>query len=426
VVALAVAALAATGTGIALAGSDGGSLTVTRDGAVVDGRAVNGYVHVKANNVTIKNTTVRYGGSHAVRIFDGFTGTVIEDSRITCTESKTNGVVFGNYTARRVQVTGCRRGFVYSDSAPATITDSTWNGNPLTVGTALGAGLAAVTATPTPTPRATPTPGATPTRRPRAAGTPDRAPRTEVRVGRPGPDDTGVPTGTSLRRSGSVTVTRDGTVLSGLDITGCVTVQADNVVIRRSRITCDQTYSIRTMDSASNLLVEDVEIDGRGKNSAAVCCGNYTLRRVDIHDVIDGPRLGGHSVVEDSWIHHLTRTPDSHNDALQTTGATDIVVRGNSLEPYNPDTRDPLNACLMIGSTTGPVVADLLYEGNYCNGGNYSIGIRDDLNASNIRFRNNTFGRDYRFGVVAHPDHPGITWDNGSNLYADNRQPVVD
>lgn len=240
----------------------------------------------------------------------------------------------------------------------------------------------------------------------------------------PGPDNTGVPAGTKLRRSGSITVEKDGQVIDGLDIQGCVLVTADNVVIRRSRIRCNGRYSIRTLN-ATNLLVEDVEIDGRGVNEAAVCCANYTLRRLDISNVIDGPRLADNTVVEDSWIHHLTRRPGSHNDTLQTTGASNIVIRGNSLEAYNPVTRDPFNACLMIGSTTGPVVANLLFEGNYCNGGNYSIGVRTDLRGTNIRFRGNVFGRDHRYGVISRPDQRGITWDQATNVYADNRRPVV-
>ncbi|MBO4206589.1 hypothetical protein [Micromonospora echinofusca] len=361
---------------------------MTRDGTVIEGQQVAGYIHVRANNVTIRDTTVRYGGSHAVRVFDGYTGTTIERSKIYCTATKTNGIVFGGYAARQVDITGCRNGFMHSSALPATIVDSTWNGTAVSVGDDPVTG---------------------------PDGTPD---------GYPGPDSTGVPAGTSLRRSGSLTLDQDGQVVTGLDIVGCVTVTARNVVIRKSRITCADRYSVRTI-GAENLLVEDVEIDGQGRNSAAVCCGDYTLRRVDVHDVIDGPRLGDRTVVEDSWIHHLTRQDGSHNDTLQTTGATDILVRGNRLDAYNPDTRDPFNACLMIGSTTAPLVADLTFERNYCNGGNYSLGVRDDLNGERIVFRDNVFGRDYRFGIIARPNQDGLSWDSDSNVWLDTRLPVV-
>ncbi|MFD0967669.1 RAD23 family protein [Plantactinospora endophytica] len=410
------------GIGVAVASSGDGSMTITRNGAVLDGRKIDGYVHIKADNVTIRNSTIKYGGAHTVRIFDGFSGALIENTRISCTRPGTNGVVFGNYTARKVRVVGCKNGFLHSPEAPATIIMSTWNGKPVAAGDLPPA------AEPKPTPEPTrSTPGSRPTPArptPAAGATSTKAPTTRAPSSFPGPDDTGVPAGTTLRASGSIKATQDGQVFSGLNINGCVTVLAKNVVIRKSRITCGGIYSIRTIN-AVNLLVEDVEINGLGKNSAAVCCGEYTLRRVDISNVIDGPRLGSDVVVEDSWIHHLTRGPGSHNDTLQTTGASNIVVRGNTLEAYNPVTRDPFNACLMIGSTTGPIVSNLLFEGNYCNGGNYSIGIRTDLNANNIRLSGNVFGRNYRYGVIARPDQRGITWDRSSNLFADNRKPVV-
>lgn len=419
VVASATLAVILTGIGVAVASSGDGSLTITKNGTVLEGRKIDGYVHIKANDVTIKNVTVKYGGAHAVRVFEGFSGAVIESTWIQCTRPETNGLVFGNYTARKVHISGCKNGFMHSTDAPATIVESTWNGKPVAAGDLPPA---------EPDPTAT-TPGATPTPAEESAGpaanaSVSRAPSTRIPSTFPGPDNTGVPPGTKLTASGSIKVTEDGRVLSGLNITGCVTVTAKNVILRKSRITCDGLYSIRT-DGAVNLVVEDVEINGQGKNSAAVCCGEYTLRRVDISNVIDGPRLGSDVVVENSWIHHLTRQPGSHNDTLQTTGASNIVVRGNSLEAYNPVTRDPFNACLMIGSTTGPVVSNLVFEGNYCNGGNYSIGVREDLNASNIRLQSNVFGRNHRYGVIARPDQRGITWDRATNLYADNRRPVV-
>jgi hypothetical protein len=376
-------------------------VVITKDGTVVDGRQIAGYLQVKANNVTIKNSVVRYGGSAAIRVFDGFAGTRIEETKIYCLTPETDGIVSGNYVARQVGIFGCRRGFTYSAAAPATITGSTWNGEAVTTEAAeSGSGTA---------PRAN-------------SGT---AAAGVIPTSFPGAANTGVPPGTALKASGSIVVARTGQVISGLNIKGCVTVTAPNVIIRKSRITCGLNYSILNRGAASNLLVEDVEIDGMGKNGAAVCCTSYTLRRVDITNVLDGPRLGNNTVVLDSWIHHLTRVPGSHNDAMQTTGASNIVVRGNSLEAYNPVTRDPNNACLMIGSTTAPLVSNLVFEQNYCNGGNYSMGIRTDLRALNIKIQNNAYGHNYRYGVVAHPTQAGILWNRSTNVWMDSRAPVL-
>lgn len=427
-VGLTTLSLIGAGVSAAMASGGEGSITVTRDGAVLDGREVNGYIHIKANNVSIKNSTLRYHGNYTIRVFSGFTGATIENTKIFCTAAKTHGVVFGNYTARKVHVSGCVNGFVYSEDAPATIVDSTWNGKPVSARSEIG-----------PVPE--PPPSSASTSRPdndsaavaRASEIePIRETESEAQSsadaaaasGFPGPGNTGVKAGTSLKSSGSLTIKTDGAVIEGLNINGCVVVSAKDVVIRNTRISCGATYGIRTLN-AKNLLVEDAEIDGKGKIPVAVCCGDYTLRRVEVTNSVDGPRLGTNTVVEDSWIHHLKRLPGTHNDTLQTTGASNIVVRGNRLEPYYSENNDPMNACLMIGSTTAPIVSNLLFEGNYCNGGNYSIGVRTDLNASGIRLRDNVFGRDHRYGVVARPSQSGISWDRATNVYVDSLKPVV-
>jgi hypothetical protein len=427
--ALVVLGVVSAGVGVGWSASRGDNVVVTKDGSIIDGQKINGYLHIRADNVTVKNVTVTYSGNHSVRIFGGFTGTVIEDSQIFCGSPKTNGLVFGNYTAHRVHIHGCKNGFMYSEGAPATITESTWNGVPVTAGTLIppapGPGDVP-TPTPTPSASASPSPSASPAKPPTTtAPAPPPAAGGGIPKSFPGPASTGIRSGVSLKSSGGVTASTAGQVISGLNINGCLTVSAKNVIIRNVRITCNGTYPINVTGGATNVVVEDSEINGNGNNRAAVCCGNYTLRRVEIKGVVDGPRLGSNVVIENSWIHHLRRVSGSHNDVLQTTGASNIVIRGNSLESYNPDTKDPFNACLMIGSTTGPKVENLTFEGNFCNGGNYSIGIRTDLNAANIRFRNNVFGRNFRFGVVAHPNHPGITWEKSSNVFVDSRAAVL-
>lgn len=397
-------------------------LVITEPGRLVADQTIEREIEIAADNVTLRNVVINAGGAAAIRVRPGVQGTVIEDSEIRCITKETDGIVPGGYTALRVRAHGCRNPFTQTADAPATITDAEHNGQPYEAD-----------APPAPTATGVPTPppgvgvlGAAPSAS--ASASPSKSAgggSAALPSSWPSARNTGVPAGTKLRASGSLQLEKNGQVVTGLDINGCVDVRAKNVTIRKSRINCDRsTYSIRTHDGATNLVVEDVEINGGGNNSAAVCCGNYTLRRVNIHNVIDGPRLGSNVTIVDSWIHDLARVSGSHNDALQTTGATNIVVRHNRLDTYRPSTGDPFNACLMIGSTTGPQVANLTFEDNYCNGGNYSIGIRTDLNASNVVFRRNVFGRDFRYGVVAHPDHPGITWED-SNVYLDNKKPVV-
>lgn len=446
VVAVLTACLLGMGVGVAVAADQSGSsITVAKDGTVLDGRSVDGYIHVKADRVVIRNSVIRYDGNYAIRIFDGALGTIIEDTRIYCAAAKTKGVVFGNYIARRVHLINCLVGFRYGPEAPATIVDSTWNGKAVstssdleiasggmpTAGTAdreAGsrdtAGIGSRESSGTDDRAAGDDASATGSRTASGSATAGAENATAASADFPTAATTGVPTGTTLRRSGPLNLTANGQIVSGLDINGCVTVAADNVIIRKSRIRCGSNYSVRTMPGATNLLVEDVEIDGMGTNKAAVCCDSYMVRRTEIKNVIDGPRLGNNTVVEDSWIHHLIRVGSSHNDALQSTGAVNVIVRHNRLEAYNPVTRDPMNACLMAGTNLAPLLAELVFEGNYCNGGNYSINIHDSTNARNVRFAGNAFGRDFRYGPVRNSDHPGVTWETASNVWVDTQLAV--
>ncbi|MGN0063802.1 MAG: hypothetical protein ACI379_06130, partial [Nocardioides sp.] len=100
------------------------SLTITKDGTVVDGALVSGSIAVKADNVTIKNSKVQFGGYHSIRIYPGASGTRILDTTVDCQKARTNGVVFGNYRAERVHLNGCRNDFMSSDAMPATVVDS--------------------------------------------------------------------------------------------------------------------------------------------------------------------------------------------------------------------------------------------------------------------------------------------------------------
>jgi hypothetical protein len=413
--AVGLAAIAGTGYAI-LAGSGSAKdpLVLSEPNAIVAGQTIDRPVEIAADNVALQRVTIRSGGAAAIRIRPGVAGTTITDTEIHCTEQKTDGIVPGEYSALRVTVSGCRRSFVQSTNAPATIVDSEQNGEAYSPDVPGGSLVA-----PGPTDLGPENPLPSPPRAPAAA------PPTPITYW-PGPTNTGVPRGTVLTNSGSLDLRVAGQVITNRNIVGCVAVRASNVIIRRSRITCNSsTYSIRVYDTAINLTVEDVEINGGGRNSASVCCGNYTLRRANIYNMIDGPRLGTRTTVVDSWIHDLTRVPSSHNDSLQTTGGSNMLIRHNRLDTYKASTNDPFNACVMIGSTTADAVRNLTFENNYCNGGNYSIGVRADLIASNIVFRNNKFGRNYRYGVIARPNQSGILWDRATNVWFDNGLPVV-
>ncbi|HMG41031.1 MAG TPA: hypothetical protein VK611_06855 [Acidimicrobiales bacterium] len=407
-----------------------GKLVVKQDGTVIDAMDVRGAIWVQADDVRITRTRVTGSSYHTIRVFDGADGTIVEDTDVVCTDDALNGgkgVVFGNYTATRLDVTGCGVPFVTA-SGNVRVTDSFADGEPVDINVGGDDGPTPPPATPAPSTPPTTTP-APPTTRPPAPPTTTPAPPSTTAPptttppppgdGRfPDASSTGVPAGVTLRPSGSVTVTTDGAVVGNLHVTGSITVEADDVVIRNTRIDNTATYPIRS--SGRNLLVEDSEIDGNGTANVAILPGEYTLRRVDIHDVKDGPRIEGDNVViEDSYIHHLHRVEGGHHDAIQIRKGSNIQIRRNNLQAYNADTGDPMNAAIQIGSLTAPM-RGLVVDGNLMDGGNYTVN-SGKSGADPSYYRNNVFGRNYRYGVLS--SGPGVVWES-SNVWQDTGQPA--
>lgn len=254
---------------------------------------------------------------------------------------------------------------------------------------------------------------------PTATATDDRPPRLSDF---PDASSTGVPDGVRLQPSDSLTIEEDGAVVEGLDIRGTINVRADDVTIRNSRITSSGgPITIRVR--GSNLLVEDVEIDGNGRANPVIAFNDYTLRRVHIHNVQEGPRIaGGKVTIEDSFIERLVDLDDNHTDVIQVVSGRDIVIRNNNLQAYNPDVDTFGNAAFMFGEEDGPV-RDCLVEGNLINGGNYSInGGGGGQDGAACTFRGNAFQRDTRYGAQANLG-PNVVWES-SNVWLDSGEPV--
>ncbi|HLT83555.1 MAG TPA: hypothetical protein VKZ83_04915, partial [Phototrophicaceae bacterium] len=71
------------------------SLTITEPGTVIDGLHVDGSIYVRADDVTIVNTKVSYGGYHSIRVDSGAKNVRIIDSTVECENpKKTNGITF--------------------------------------------------------------------------------------------------------------------------------------------------------------------------------------------------------------------------------------------------------------------------------------------------------------------------------------------
>lgn len=230
--------------------------------------------------------------------------------------------------------------------------------------------------------------------------------------GYPDETNTGVPSGVSLTPSGSITVSQNGAIIDGLDISGQIVVNADNVTIRNCRITSGDYYPIDY--GRTGLLVEDTEIIGLSSNvTAGISFDSYTARRVSVTGTADGFKANSNVLIEDCYVHLLAIGPETHNDGTQATGGSDVILRHNT---YKLGDQSGISAVVQMGNEGG-VNVNWLIENNLMDGGGWSINANssDPSQSPNCQILNNRFTRRAGYGVgwVA-----GCTWTG--NYYDDD------
>ncbi|MEZ6019228.1 MAG: hypothetical protein R3F17_03755 [Planctomycetota bacterium] len=227
---------------------------------------------------------------------------------------------------------------------------------------------------------------------------------------RPGPTNTGPNNPSNLSNVGGMTITQDGYVLENVRIFGTVVVQANNVTIRNFILDAGfAPYGIKSINGNTGLVIEDGEI--YNVDSAGVY---EQLRRVrlNIHESGgDGIKTVSNALVEACWVHHLGMNPGAHADCNQTRQGGNLIFRGNYFDlPIDIGAPYKQNACWIVQTGEGPV-DNVLIEGNWIEGGNYSLFIVNKYTAgSNLpNYGDPTdcrvIGNRFRPGLSRRPDH---------------------
>ena len=219
-------------------------------------------------------------------------------------------------------------------------------------------------------------------------------PPAAVSGGYPSASTAGVPPGTSLHASGAITVTKAGTVIDAMDVSGAIDINASNVTVRRTRITGSEWALISVMDGATGVRIEDVEIDGRGtsgKEGSSGIGGLATVRRTNIHHVENGIVPSSGSVLSDNYIHDLSAPGSPHYDGIQIGEGVNILIQHNTIDLHQHDQ----TAAVMIVNDFGPV-SNIHVDGNRLLGGGYTVysdGSKSGGPISDVRFTNNRIAR---------------------------------
>jgi hypothetical protein len=279
-------------------------------------------------------------------------------------------------------------------------------------------------------PGSSPAPSAGPSAAPTPTSAPPAAPPAPppARTGKPGPTNTGVPAGTNLTvHQGNLYISTPGTVIDSMEIRGFVRILAPNITIRNSKILGGTaTYSIglvMNVTPGASVVIEDSEIYAAQPSSyiSGVMGGNFTLRRVNLHDVIDQTHIYGDNVrIESSWFHnnlHYANDPmhaggPSHDDNIQIQKGTNIRIIGNTLE-------GAWNAGFII-TQDQDVVSDVQYLRNWADGGGCTVNIAEKGRGpiQGLIVNDNRFGTHTRIpdcAVITPPTTPliaeGNVWD---------------
>lgn len=296
------------------------------------------------------------------------TGTTLELT-VTCTVPKPPEVT------QTVEVPGPTTTATVTSTATATVTTT-------------------VTATPTPTPTATATPTATPTTPPSG--------------GYGNASNTGVPSGVALTPSGSLNVTTAGAVIQNLDITGNLTITANNVTVRNTRVTSGDFWVVNVKGSGAKF--DHVTVRGQGLSGGegtSGVVGSGTFDAVNVSQVENGFVPGTGSIIRNSYVHDLNASGSPHYDGIQIDGGvTNIRVTGSTIHNQNGQT-----AAVMVDNFYG-AVSGIVVDGNRLLGGGYTVYADGAFNTSalGVTYSNNRFQKGYYGYSLRRGANATVTW----------------
>jgi hypothetical protein len=253
--------------------------------------------------------------------------------------------------------------------------------------------------------------------------------------GKPSASTTGVPPGVTLKRvDGNRTYTTAGQVIQNVDIHGYVTVKAKNVVIRNAIIrggAARCNAAVVNVASSGSVTIERSEIVPSHPNACldGIWATNATLRRLNIHGVVDGIKANDNVLLEDSYIHDLSwyaSDPNqgggpTHNDDVQTLGSHHITLRRNVLLAYPKG-----NAAYQVTQDFG-ATGDLHIENNWLDGGGCTLNFAHNggpTPMTGIYVVGNRFGRHSEFQCPILVSTLTQLSANSGNVWDDTGKPI--
>lgn len=168
---------------------------------------------------------------------------------------------------------------------------------------------------------------------------------------------------------GDATVTDPGRVIEDVEITGRLTIEADNVTLRNVRVSSGDYWAV--LNYGRNTRIEDSTLVGTATTQALIGDidgGNFIGVRLDASGAADGIKMGANSKLYDSYIHDLASFEGAHNDGIEMTAAVGAEVVHNTVLNQNSQT-----SAIFLGDFVAGQVSAVRVENNLLAGGGYTI-----------------------------------------------------
>lgn len=295
--------------------------------------------------------------------------------------------------------------------------------------------------------KARPTKTTTATLPPTTTTVPTSAPPTAITTtpppppsGWPGASNTGIPTGTALSPyTGPCQITAANTVIDSKTVNCDLDIHAANVQVTKSKVNGQVWLDTDLAGSSSwSASVTDSEVDAGMVQLPAVCCGNVTVLRSNIHGGQTAVQCDGGSLclVQDSWLHgqQLPDTANWHLGGFLSDGGNlgiklihNQIVCDHAPNSLGEGCTGDINLIPNFATMSGVLIQNNLLGANtgsaYCTfGGEKSTSPYP--HADHIVYRDNVFQRgtnsrcaDYGPVTDFNPSGVGNQWIN--NLWDD-------
>jgi hypothetical protein len=252
----------------------------------------------------------------------------------------------------------------------------------------------------------------------------------------PGPSNTGVPAGTVLTAyTGPCTITTPNTVIDSKTVNCALDVRAANVTIRNSKVNNNVWLDQDKPGSAGwSMTITDSEVDAGTQNLPAICCGMYTVQRVNAHGGHNGAQCENgnrYCTIVDSWLHgqYLPDNEPWHLGGFLSDGSTNItlthntVVCDHAVNPLGEGCTGDINLIPNFAPVQGAQITRNLLGANtgsaYCTyGGEKSTS--QFPHADHVVYQDNVFQRGTNRKCAAYGPVTGFAAGNPGNQWINN------